>query len=27
MQSGHRTELYKIKRALVQAMGLDIRET
>lgn len=27
MQSGHRTEVFKIKRALVEAMGLDIRET
>lgn len=26
MQSGHRTEVYKIKRALVTAMGLHIEE-
>jgi hypothetical protein len=26
MQSGHRTEVYKIKRALVEAMGLHITE-
>lgn len=26
MQSGHRTEVYKIKRALVTAMGLTIEE-
>lgn len=26
MQSGHRTEVYKIKRALVEAMGLTITE-
>ncbi len=26
MQSGHRTEVYKIKRALVEAMGLRITE-
>ena len=27
MQSGYRTEVYKIKRALVGAMGIEIRET
>lgn len=27
MQSGHLTEVYRIKRALIQAMGLEIRET
>jgi len=27
MQSSHRTEVYKIKKALVQAMGLEILET
>jgi hypothetical protein len=27
MQSGHRTEVYKIKRALLQAMGIRILET
>ncbi len=27
MQSGHRTEVYKIKRALVAAMGIEIVET
>ena len=26
MQSGHRTEVYKIKRALMAAMGHEIRE-
>lgn len=26
MQSGHRTEVYRIKRALVLAMGLEISE-
>lgn len=26
MQSGHRTEVYTIKRALVRAMGLEITE-
>lgn len=26
MQSGHRTGVYKIKRALMRAMGYDIRE-
>ena len=26
MQSGHRTESYRIKRALVAAMGIDITE-
>lgn len=26
MQSGHRTEVYKIKRALMRAMGYKIRE-
>lgn len=26
MQSGHRTDVYKIKRALMQAMGLTITE-
>ncbi len=26
MQSGHRTEIYKIKRALMDAMGHQIRE-
>jgi hypothetical protein len=26
MQSGHRTGIYKIKRALMRAMGYDIRE-
>lgn len=26
MQSGHRTETYKIKRALVEAMGITITE-
>ncbi len=27
MSSGYRTEVYKIKRALVEAMGLEILET
>jgi len=27
MQSGHRTEVYKIKRALMEAMGYRITET
>ena len=27
MKSGHRTEVYKIKRALVKAMGINILET
>ena len=27
MQSGHRTEVYKIKRALVAAMGVSVLET
>ena len=27
MQSGHRTEVYKIKKALMQAMGYEILET
>jgi len=27
MQSGHRTDVYKIKRALLKAMGVEILET
>lgn len=27
MQSGHRTETYRLKRALVAHMGIEIRET